>query len=79
MPGTTVPSVDLMNNGDYLRAATLLGRIDALAGRLRAGPAQGLRGHRRQADLRTARAGLAAPGPLRWNEIGRRVLSYQVA
>ena len=69
-----------MNNGDYLRAATLLGLIYALCWvvyELALLKAFGATVGKLICGLRV-RAWLR-PGPLRWNEIGRRVLSYQVA
>jgi uncharacterized RDD family membrane protein YckC len=75
-----VPSFDLMNNGDYLRASLLLNLIYAvvwigyeLVMLKTVGATVGklVCGLRVRAWVR--------PGPLQWGEVAKRVLTYQVA
>jgi uncharacterized RDD family membrane protein YckC len=78
--GTKVPNFDVMNNGDYLRAATVLILIYAavwigyelvMLKTLGATLGKLICGMRVRAFGR--------PGRLRWSEVLRRVLAYQVA
>jgi uncharacterized RDD family membrane protein YckC len=78
--GTPVPSFDVINNSDYLRAATLLALIYALAWIVY----EAVMLKVCAATVGKLVCGLrvrpwSQPGPLGWGVVARRVLAYQVA